>query len=189
MRALRAFEKALSAVELAASLLAAVALAMVMVIVATDVAMRYVLNRPFAWAYDFVSLYVIVALFFLALSRTYAVNGHISVDLLHHFLSAHARRFLEVVICACSAVLFALIAVAGARRAWSQFAGDEVIAGPIPWPAWISAAFVPFGCALITVRLVVSLLCHLTTLATGTEVIPLPAVAGSRQANEKDSFE
>ncbi len=95
---LKHLDTALSLVERFASLLAAIALFLIMAIVASDVALRYLFNRPWGWSFDFISLYVIVGLFFLALSRTFAVHGHISVDLLHHYLSPTARRWCAVVI-------------------------------------------------------------------------------------------
>lgn len=186
---LRALVRGVSGVEIAAGFLAALALAMLMGIVAADVGMRYIFNRPFAWSYDFVSLYVSVALFFLALSRTFAVDRHIAVDLLHHVVTPRTRRLLEFVICCCSAVFFALMTAAGAERAWLQFDGGEVIAGPVPWPAWASAVFVPIGCCLITVRLVLAGICHLVTLASGVVIITLPPISGSREATEKGSVE
>src|ERR1700727_982593 len=101
MPLLRSIDSCLRRIETAAGVLAAIALAAIMAIVALDVSMRYIFNRPFAWSYDFVSLYVMPALFFLALSRTYAVNGHVNVDLLHHFIGRRSRRFLELLITLC----------------------------------------------------------------------------------------
>lgn len=186
---LRKLDRALSVVERCAAFLAAVALFLIMSIVASDVALRYLFNRPWGWSYDFISLYVIVGLFFLALSRTFAVHGHISVDLLHHYLSPTARRGCEVVICLLSAGLFALMTRAGALRAWEHYVDSDVLAGSFPWPAWASAAFVPLGAGMITLRLILSMVSHAYTLATGREVIPLPPIAGSAQAIESGSFE
>jgi TRAP-type C4-dicarboxylate transport system permease small subunit len=182
-------DRALSAVERAASFLAAIALFLIMSIVATDVALRYLFNSPLGWSFDFISLYVIVGLFFLALSRTFAVNGHISVDLLHHYLTPSARRACEVVICLLSAVLFAWMTRAGAARAWQHYIDNDILAGAFAWPTWASAAFVPLGAGMITLRLILSMTCHGYTLATGREVIALPPIAGSAQAIQSGSFE
>jgi TRAP-type C4-dicarboxylate transport system permease small subunit len=189
MTILAALNRIMSLVERAASLLAALCLFLIMAIVASDVAMRYLFNRPWGWSYDFISLYVIVALFFLALSRTFAVNGHISVDLLHHALSPRARRLCEIVICLLSAGFFAVMTEAGAGRALTAWLGGDEIAGAFAWPAWLSAAFVPVGAGLLTLRLSLSALCHAFTLATGRAIIPLPPVAGSAAAIERGSFE
>ena len=79
---IKASLKALTAVERVTSTIAAVFMFAIMMIVFTDVVMRYVFNRPFSWAYDLISLYIMAGVFFLSLSGTYAVNGHISVDIL-----------------------------------------------------------------------------------------------------------
>ena len=186
---LKCLDRALSVVETAASFLAAVALFLIMAIVSSDVALRYLFNRPWGWSYDFISLYVIVGLFFLALSRTFAVHGHISVDLLHHYLTPSARRWCELVICLLSAGLFALMTHAGAVRAWQHYIDSDVLAGAFAWPTWASAVFVPLGAGMITLRLILSMVCHGYTLATGREVLPLPPIAGSAQAIQSGSFE
>jgi TRAP-type C4-dicarboxylate transport system permease small subunit len=186
---LKRLDYALSIVERLASFMAAFALFLIMTIVASDVALRYLFNRPWGWSYDFISLYVIVGLFFLALSRTFAVNGHISVDLLHHYLTPSARRWCELVICLLSAGLFALMTQAGAVRAWQHYIDGDILAGAFAWPAWASAVFVPIGAGMITLRLILSLVCHGYTIVTGREILPLPPIAGSAQAIQSGSFE
>jgi TRAP-type C4-dicarboxylate transport system permease small subunit len=186
---LERLDRALTALERFASSLAAVALFTIMAVVASDVVLRYLFNRPWGWSYDFISLYVMVGLFFLALSRTFAVHGHVSVDLLHHYLTPSARRWCELVICLLSAGLFALMTQAGAIRAWQSYIDNDVLAGAFAWPAWPSAALVPFGAGMITLRLILSMVCHAYTLARGREVIALPPVTGSAQAAESGSFE
>ena len=186
---LAALNRWLSFLESAVSLIAAIMLFLIMAIVASDVAMRYLFNRPWGWSYDVISLYIIVALFFLALSRTFAVNGQINVDLLHHALSPRGRRVCEVVICLLSAGFFAMMTQAGAVRAWDHYQADDVLAGSFAWPSWMSAIFVPLGAGLLTLRLILSGLCHAYTLATGDVIIALPPIAGSADAVAQGSFE
>jgi TRAP-type C4-dicarboxylate transport system permease small subunit len=186
---LNRLDLALSAIERSFSFIAVIALFAIMSIVASDVALRYIFNRPWGWSYDFISLYVIVGLFFLSLSRTFAVHGHISVDLLHHYLGATTRRLCEVVICSLSAGLFAIITYASAVRTWEHFIANDVLASSVAWPAWPSAALVPLGAGLMTLRLMLTMTCQIYTLATGHIIIPLPPIAGSAQAIEEGSFE
>jgi TRAP-type C4-dicarboxylate transport system permease small subunit len=186
---LKRLDRALSILERFASFLAAVALFLVMAIVTNDVALRYLFNRPWAWSYDFISLYLTVGLFFLALSRTFAVHGHISVDLLHHYLSPSSRRWCDLVICGLSAVFFALMTEAGAVRAWQHYVDNDVLAGAFAWRLWPSAAFVPLGAGMLTLRLALTMLCDAYTIITGEEVIPLPPISGSTQATEERAFE
>ena len=50
----------------------------IMIIVFSDVIMRYAFNKPFSWAYDLISLYLMAGIFFLVLSEAYASNTHVS---------------------------------------------------------------------------------------------------------------
>jgi TRAP-type C4-dicarboxylate transport system permease small subunit len=189
MEILRTINLWLGAIENAILQFAVVALVLIMGIVSIDVAMRYILNRPFAWSYDFVSIYLMTFLFFLALARTYSVNGHVSVDLLHHFVGNKARRVFYLVTTLVSAALFGLITYASATRAIAQYVENDIVTGDYGWPLWIAGAMVPIGCGLLVLRLCFDAICHLMTLMTGVEIIPLPATAGSEQAADQASFE
>src|SRR4051794_22119560 len=68
--------RALGAVEKAVSSIAAVFMFAIMIIVFSDVVMRYAFNRPFSWAYDLISLYLMAGIFFLILSEAYASHAH-----------------------------------------------------------------------------------------------------------------
>lgn len=78
---MRRFDRALTFVEDVLAWAAVAVLVTITVIVSADVVMRYLLNRPFSWAYDLISLYLMAALFYLAVSRTFSLNAHIGVDL------------------------------------------------------------------------------------------------------------
>lgn len=173
-----------SKIERAFSMAASVILFAIMAIVATDVAMRYLLNAPFIWSYDLISLYLELALFYFALSRTFDTHTHVGVDIVHYYVTQRMRRVLEMATCAVSMPLFALIAYAGGMRALSALAGADVIAGAIAWPTWISIALVPLGTGLLTLRLAVNLIAHTVALATGANTIPLPPLARSAEGSE-----
>jgi TRAP-type C4-dicarboxylate transport system permease small subunit len=85
------FDALLRRLESVVSLAAVAALFAIMLIVVADVFMRYVLNSPFAWAYDLVGLYLLATVFFLSLSSTFAAHAHVSVDLLMHRLGPRGR--------------------------------------------------------------------------------------------------
>lgn len=176
-------------VERIAGALAAVALFLIMAIAAGDVAMRYLFNKPFAFAYDLISLYLMVALFYLALSGAFAHNAHVAVDILHNYMSDTLRRLCEIVVCGLSALLFALIAVVGFQRAAGAYEAGDAIAGAIDWPAWASIAFVPLGAGLLAVRLALHFVGHVASLFTRTPLIELPPVSGSPEAMEREMGE
>lgn len=178
-----------SGVEKAAGVIAAFVLAAIMLIATGDVAMRYLFNKPFAWAYDLISLYLMVALFYLVVSGTYAHHAHVAVDILHSYMSERVRRICEIVICGLSTALFALIAWVGFNRAVTAFVDGDVIAGATEWPSWLSVAFVPFGAGLLTLRLALHFLGHILSLFSATPLIELPPVSGSPEAMDREMSE
>ncbi len=172
--------KALATIEKIASTVAAVFMFAIMIIVFGDVIMRYAFNKPFSWAYDLISLYLMAGIFFLVLSEAYTSRAHVSVDILQQKFSPAMIRLSEIVTCVVGIIVFALIAWLGWLRAVDSFHSSDVLAGAIPWPMWPSIGLVPFGAGLITVRLVAHLIGHVLSLITGRALIELPAahVAG-----------
>src|SRR4051794_27976659 len=59
--------RAVGVLEKAVSTIAAIFMFAIMMIVFSDVVMRYAFNRPFSWAYDLISLYLMAGGFFLLL--------------------------------------------------------------------------------------------------------------------------
>jgi TRAP-type C4-dicarboxylate transport system permease small subunit len=167
--------KALGAIEKIASTIAAVFMFAIMMIVFSDVIMRYAFNKPFSWAYDLISMYLMAGVFFLVLSEAYTSRAHVSVDILQQKFSPAMIRLSEIVTCVVGMTVFSLIAYLGLLRTVDSFQSADVMAGAIPWPMWPSIGLVPFGAGLITIRLTVHLIAHLLSLATGRAVIALPA--------------
>jgi TRAP-type C4-dicarboxylate transport system permease small subunit len=167
--------KAVGIVERAVSTVAAIFMFAIMIIVFTDVVMRYAFNRPFSWAYDLISLYLMAGVFFLILSEAYASHAHVSVDILQQKFPPAMIRLTEIVTCLVGIVVFSLIAYLGSLRTVESFQASDVMAGGIPWPMWPSIGFVPFGAGLITLRLALHLIAHVISLASGRSVIALPA--------------
>lgn len=181
--------RGLDRLEDAAGILAAIVMFLIMVIATTDVMLRYVFNSPFSWSYDFIGLYLMTALFYFVLSGTFAHHAHVSVDILQHYMSPVQRRICEMAVCGSAMLLFAAITYAGAGRAWESFDAGDVLAGLIPWPTWPSIALVPLGAGLMTFRLFIHLLAHISTFLTGVEIIELTPVSGSPEAAEREMVE
>jgi TRAP-type C4-dicarboxylate transport system permease small subunit len=167
--------KVLTTIEKVASTVAAAFMFAIMIIVFGDVIMRYAFNKPFSWAYDLISLYLMAGVFFLVLSEAYTERAHVSVDILQQKFSAPMIRLSEIVTCIVGIIVFALIAWLGLLRTVDSFLSSDVMAGAIPWPMWPSIGLVPFGAGLITLRLAAHLIGHVLSLATGRAVIALPA--------------
>jgi hypothetical protein len=57
-----------------------------------------------------------------------------------------------------------------------------VLAGAIPWPTWLSASLVPFGCSVLVLRLVLQLVGNVVSLASNRDLYPLPPISGVGEA-------
>ena len=84
------------------------------------------------------------------------------------------------------AAVFTLIAWFGWLRAIDSYRAADVMAGAIAWPMWPSIALAPFGATMLALRLAGSFLGNALSLATGRDVVPLPA---SHVSAEGGTFE
>jgi TRAP-type C4-dicarboxylate transport system permease small subunit len=173
----------LAAIERALTVIAVVFLFVIMMLVVADVFMRYVVNRPFSFTYDLIGLYLLAGVFFLTLSDALREHAHVGVDILLHRFSPAGRRLSEIVTALVGLFVFILISKLGFDRALDNFQQNDVLAGAIPWPTWISAALVPFGCGVLVLRLALQLIGNVLSLVSGRDLYLLPPIIGIGEAN------
>lgn len=149
-RVIRFCEDAARAVGIAALLL-------IMVIIACDVVLRYVANAPLAWAYDFIGLYLMPALFFLPLGYVQRCQGNIAVDLLVQLLPARGRRLLFRLGNLVATVLFAATWHLYVQKSSIAIETGEEIIGPRVWITWPIYAMVALGLTFFVLRLIYQL--------------------------------
>jgi TRAP-type C4-dicarboxylate transport system permease small subunit len=183
------FDRWLSHIELLLAGLAALLMFAIMTIVAIDVAARYLLNSPLSWSYDLISLYLMTALFYFALSRTFAEGAHISVDIAQYYLAEDMRRLCQIAYAIPAAVLFMIIVWLGAERTLDDFRTGAATAGAVLWPSWIADVMVPIGAGLLSLRLVLHVAAHALSLLCGRDLVELPALSGTVQSVERSGFE
>ena len=176
-------DKGLKAAERAVALVAVGFMLAIMLVVTADVVMRYLFNSPFAWAYDLIALYLMAGVFYFVLSDAHREKMHVGIDILQARMGPRVRHFADLLTALISLALFSLIAYVGAHSAWESFANDEILAGDIPWPVWLSAIIVPIGTTLLVLRLLLQFIGHLLGLTTGRES-PLDSGASVRHGEE-----
>jgi TRAP-type C4-dicarboxylate transport system permease small subunit len=159
---------------------ASVCLFAIMLIVFFDVGLRYILNSPLGWSYDLISLYLMVALFFLALSVTQRDDHHVRVDIIFRYVSARGRHAMELVGYLLTIVVLLAIVYQGSLKFWGGWLHNEVVAGAVPWPTWLSAMFVPLGMGLLVLRLMFSVCSLAAAIASGSAT----AIGASEHAAE-----
>jgi TRAP-type C4-dicarboxylate transport system permease small subunit len=162
------FDRWLRRIEQVAMLLVAAALFSMMMITVVDVVLRYVFNAPFSWSYDVIGNYLLVVLFFLALSYTLREQGHIALDLVvRKIATVRARAALALIGDVLALALFVGILYEGAVTTHSDWVSHYLLPGVIPLPTWLAHVFVPIGCAIIVLRVLYQALLHAASLAIG----------------------
>jgi len=160
--------------ETALVFLSGISLAVIMVVVVTDVTMRYVLRSPLGWSYDLIGTYLMVCVFFFALSDTLHQHGHISIDIFAHSLP---RRFLHISLAVgygLSTALLAMIAWQAWYRTDAAFSANNLISATVPWPTWPSYFMLCVGSLLITLRCGLRTFAHAASFVTGREIANMP---------------
>ena len=166
---IRTAERVLASVEWLGALIVAFLMSAIMTIVVSDVFFRYLLNRPFSWAYDLISLYLMAGLFFLTLSGAYAARAHVGLDIVYQMMPPRLRNVADLVTNLSGVALFSVIAKIGFDRFLAAFIAGDVIAGTIPWPTWPSYLLIPLGAGMLTLRMLIHAAADVVSLATGTK--------------------
>lgn len=151
--------------EIAWRAVSAVFMFAIMVIIVVDVVSRYLLNSPLPWAFDVVSMYLMVGLFFLMLSDTFRADGHVRVDILYAKAPPRLMRLMDLISSALALLVFGAITLTSASTTWNSWSAGDVLAGSILWPVWLSYVFIPLGVALLVARIIVDTLINITQLA------------------------
>lgn len=143
--------------ERAGTALSSAALVALAALMTCEVVLRYLIGAPLSWSMSFVTDYLLIALFFLAMSPTLRVGGHVRIDVVHARLPASVRRFLDTagdVLCLLFAALLCWAGVLATHRSWAD--GEILPPGgaELPWPVWTSHVFLPIGAAVLVLRLI-----------------------------------
>lgn len=154
--------------------LSCLALASIMCIVVLDVVMRYVFAAPLLWSYDMIGLYLIGAVFFLALPDTMHRHGHIALDVFMPLIPMRLRHVFQSAGYGASAVLIAIIAWLGLDQSHAAFLANDRIASAIPWPTWIAYATLAVGMGMLFLRCAYRSFFHLTSAISGQDKVELP---------------
>jgi TRAP-type C4-dicarboxylate transport system permease small subunit len=135
---------------------AGVALLLIMVHTAADVAVKYFTDATVFATLEITSSYYMVATVFLALAHVQRRRKHIVVEVFTQRLSPAAVARLDSVTSLAAAVFMAVMTWAATLNAMANTRRWEVIEIiDVDLVVWPSRWFVPVGCAVMTVYLLV----------------------------------
>jgi len=154
---LAAVERGLDRLDWLLSRVAAVVILAAMLLISTDVVMRYAFNRPIFWVHDVVSLYILNLVVYFAISEALRAGRHVSLGVRIGLLPrrlAFALRWTAWLVVAAFLGLLTWICVTATAH---SVAIDEAQAGLVSWPLWLQKGIVTSGLAVVTIRLLVTL--------------------------------
>jgi len=151
----------------------------VMAIVFTDVVARYLANAPLSWSYDLIGMYLMPALFYLALSDTLGEHHHVAVDLMRPHMPAWMIHAAELFGSAAMAAVFTVIGWIYLQSGLEKFRTNALVLSVGQWPAWIPDAIVFAGSLTIGLRLTGRTVGHALSLLLGRSIIDPPPTAHS----------
>lgn len=162
MNSQRFVDRVSGAIDSVLICIAALALLAMMVHISLDVVVDLVLNAPIPLTSAFVTEYYMIAVAFLPLMSAELRNGHTSVDLFTSRLSQSRQRWLEIVVLAFCAVIYAVLAGQGWQQATEKLMSNAYIlehtARITVWPSYF---MVPIGYGLIAVLVAIKFVCRL----------------------------
>ena len=150
---------------------AALSFLVIVSITVVDVVLRYIFRSPIMWAYDFISWFPMVALFFFAISDSWRTGHHVRVDILVRGLAPRPRAAFNLVGTIAALSLIVLIAITGWGQFVASFNAGERLPGVIEWPLWPAKLMVSLGAALFSLRLLTDLARDLLVL-DGANILP-----------------
>ena len=124
-----------------------------------EVFMRYALNDPSSWAFDF-SYICYGALFFMAGAYTLSRGGHVRCDVFYRLLSARRQAAVDLVLYVFFYFpgIFALVTYGWVDGYGSMRILESSVMSPVGMPIWPMKMLVPFGAGLLALQGVAEML-------------------------------
>jgi TRAP-type C4-dicarboxylate transport system permease small subunit len=95
---------------------------------------------------------------FFGISYTQARDGHVGMTFVVDALPVDTRRITDMLTLAVSSLTCAALAYFSAKNAWLAWIYDDVTMTPPYWPVWPSAAAIPLGYGMLSVRMMMQIL-------------------------------
>ena len=165
------FVRTVTALSRACGAVAAASLAAGCMVVCHMVLARYVLERPTIWQTEFV-IFAVVAATLLGSPYVLLTRGHVTVDLVPHYLTRRSRRRLALAASICAWLACAVLTWTGGQyfhEAWTYGWTTETVWGP---PLWIPLLSLPVGLGILTLQYTADILCLLTGRARPRDRAP-----------------
>lgn len=129
----------------------------VMVWVCGEVIGRYVFNSPLPGHLEGAELLLPMIVFF-GVSYVQARDGHVGMTFVVDALPKKVRRVTDILSLIVSSLTCAALAYFSSKTAWLAWSYEDVTMSPPYWPVWPSAAVIPLGYGMLSIRMILQVL-------------------------------
>jgi TRAP-type C4-dicarboxylate transport system permease small subunit len=140
-------------IEGLALVIAGVAIVAAMLLVSADALLRYAFAAPLAFQLHVSEFYLLPASLTMALAWGYRTGGAIQIEFLISVLPHWLVEPLTRVGLLAASAYMAYIAWRGYLVFARAFSRNEVVMGVVDWPVSLSWVWIPLGCGLLALRL------------------------------------
>lgn len=147
------------------TILAAASIALMAILMISEVALRHFFGSPLGWNVNFIQNYLMTSLIFLGLSYTYRSHAHVTVDLLYDRSGPTMRRVMSLLGYAIVLITLSLIIWSSALAtldAWKLHEIPPPGGADLSWPSWTWRILIPIGASLMWLEVLNRLLRDLT---------------------------
>lgn len=161
---MKSLHRALDAISATLFLGACIAISLMTLHVAADIALKFLFNRPIQGTLEFVESYYMVSLVFLPLGFVTRGRNHITVDLFTGMMRGRKRAAVEAFAAAFCALFAAALAWRGFEMAVDKTMIREVWRTPMfDLLIWPTRWFFPAGCLIMMIHFVIQFFVALRT--------------------------
>ena len=122
-----------------------------MMLVVTDVVMRYFLNRPIQWTTE-ITEYSLLFIAFLGAAWVLKREGHVGMDLIVNRLGRRVQALLNAVTSSIGALIWLTITWFSVKATWEFYELGFFFFTPLRTPKFIIISIIPIGSALLFIQ-------------------------------------
>jgi len=136
--------------------LSAVIVAIMMLLTATDVFLRYVFNKPMQDSFE-LSQFMMAGLVFLGIPYMQSIKGHVSVEFLTSRLSPTAREIIKILGYLFGLFIYVIVTRQSGLFALDAWKTNDYTMGIVHYPLWPAKSTVPLGSGILCIRLILDI--------------------------------
>ncbi len=139
--------------SMAGGIIGAFCLLIISVIITYEALMRYAFNAPTTWVKE-ISIYLCIAIGFLAAANTLKQDGHFSITVLVDKLKPKNRRILKTITILMGILYSGVFVYKGVDMVMFSYEIEEVSSSLLEVPLWIPQLFLPIGAFLLLLQFI-----------------------------------